>query len=83
MVALAWRSSEVFSLAVVEGDERWMSLEKGNGIVKRPLRDDHPSVTVTAPWKNKVRRVGYPHVSRPLATASATAGTIPHGSKRG
>ena len=41
------------------------------------------TVGVTAPGTNKVGRVGYPHVSQALATASAPAQTTPHGGMRG
>lgn len=41
MVALAWGCSTLVSLAVVEDSERWMGLDKSNGVVKRRLRDDH------------------------------------------
>ena len=41
------------------------------------------TVSATAPCENKVRRVGYPHVSRASATASAPARTVARGTIQG
>ena len=86
MVALAWGWSTLVSLAVVEGDGRWMCLNKSNDVqLKRALRDDH--VGATAASANKVGQVRYPHASKIWATAPASAqviacGGIPGQSRR-
>jgi hypothetical protein len=56
---------------IMEGDERRMGLDEGQRCCQRAFTRRSLSLGVTAPHSNKVRRVGYPHLSHPLATASA------------
>lgn len=62
MVALAWGYSTLVSLAVVEGDERWMSLVKGQrycetGFTRRSLSVSHlQSLLYPRPPRRKLDR---------------------------